>query len=200
MSNDADLEYGPTPAGAQYEHTDIDPAVGYKFGLWLAVSMMIGAGIVYGTYIVLDRMAVSRDQATQQFPLSVGKSQEPPAPRLQTQPFKDVFQLKTEQLGALHPQHVSPQPNFVKTVVRPAAVRHRHLRSPSARTRSRQLNRRPELSTRRTQTREHRAIDPGNRDVTLSVHRYRRTRRIPVPRGQINVREPDRRRDRGGAI
>lgn len=102
MSNDADLEYGPTPAGAQYEHTDIDPSVGYKFGLWLAVSMIIGAGIVYGTYVVLDRMATSRDQATQQFPLSVGKSQEPPTPRLQTQPFKDVYQLKTEQLGALH--------------------------------------------------------------------------------------------------
>lgn len=101
MSNDADLEYGPTPPGAQYEHTDIDPSIGYKFGLWLAVSMVIGAAIVYGAYSVLERMAVSRD-ATQQFPAAVGRSQEPPSPRLQTQPFKDIYQLKAEQLGALH--------------------------------------------------------------------------------------------------
>ncbi len=102
MSNDADLEYGPTPPGAQYEHTDIDPGVGYKFGLWLAVSMVIGAGIVYGTYTFLERSMNSREQATQQYPTAVGRSQEPPSPRLQTQPFKDVYQLKAEQLGALH--------------------------------------------------------------------------------------------------
>ena len=48
MSNDADLEYGPTPPGAEYEHTDIDPGIGYRFGIWLAVSMVIGAAIVYG--------------------------------------------------------------------------------------------------------------------------------------------------------
>lgn len=102
MSNDADLEYGPTPAGAQYEHTDIDPGVGYKFGLWLAVSMVIGAGIVYGTYTFLERTTTSREEAARQFPIAAGKSQEPPAPQLQTQPFKDVMQLKGEQLDALH--------------------------------------------------------------------------------------------------
>ena len=35
MSNDADNGYGPTPPGAGYEHTDIDPGVGYRFALWL---------------------------------------------------------------------------------------------------------------------------------------------------------------------
>jgi len=34
-ASDHDLEYGPTPAGAKYEHTDIDTSVGYKFALWL---------------------------------------------------------------------------------------------------------------------------------------------------------------------
>jgi hypothetical protein len=101
MSNDADLEYAATPPGAGYEHTDIDPAVGYRFGLWLAVSMVIGAGIVYGTYAVLERRGNVQDTA-RNFPLAVGQSQDPPAPRLQAQPFKDVFQLKSEQRGLLH--------------------------------------------------------------------------------------------------
>lgn len=102
MSNDADLEYGPTPPGAQYEHTDIDPAIGYKFGLWLAVSMVVGAAIVYGTYVWLERRSDAIDVATRQFPVAVGRSQEPPSPRLQTQPFKDVYVLKSEQRAVLH--------------------------------------------------------------------------------------------------
>ena len=36
-AHEHDSEYGPTPAGAQYEHTDIDPSIGYKFALWLAM-------------------------------------------------------------------------------------------------------------------------------------------------------------------
>jgi hypothetical protein len=101
MSNDADLEYGPTPPGAEYEHTDIDPGIGYRFGLWLAVSMVIGAGIVYGTYTVLERRGDAADAAARRFPLAQGVSQVPPAPRLQTQPFKDVMQLKAEQRAQL---------------------------------------------------------------------------------------------------
>ncbi len=102
MSNDADLEYGPTPPGAEYEHTDIDPGIGYRFGVWLAVSMAIGAGIVYGTYSFLERRGDAQDVAARRYPLAQGVSQAPPAPRLQTQPFKDVFQLKTEQRAQLH--------------------------------------------------------------------------------------------------
>lgn len=101
MSNDADLEYGPNPPGSQYEHTDIDPAVGYKFGLWLAVSMVIGAVIVYGTYVLLERYIASRD-ANPVYPMAVGRSQEPPTPRLQTQPFKDVYELKASERAILH--------------------------------------------------------------------------------------------------
>jgi len=102
MSNDADLEYGPTPPGAEYEHTDIDPGVGYRFALWLAVSMVVSAGIVYGVYALLTSRADSMDATTQKYPLAQGVSQEPPAPRLQAQPFKDVYQLKADQRTVLH--------------------------------------------------------------------------------------------------
>lgn len=102
MSNDADLEYGPTPPGAEYEHTDIDPSVGYKFGLWLAVSMAISAAIVYGTYAFLENRGDAADEAARRFPLAQGISQAPPAPRLQTQPFTDVYKLKSDQRSVLH--------------------------------------------------------------------------------------------------
>lgn len=102
MSNDADLEYGPNPPGSQYEHTDIDPSIGYKFGVWLAVSMLVSAVIVYGTYVWLERATNARDEASRRYPVAVGTSQEPPAPRLQTQPFKDVYLLKSEQRAVLH--------------------------------------------------------------------------------------------------
>ncbi len=101
MANDADNEYGPTPPGAGYEHTDIDPSVGYRFAVWLGVAMILSAALVYGIFVFIDRQAKAHDAAVQQFPLAQGVSQEPPSPRLQTQPFKDVWQLKTEERSAL---------------------------------------------------------------------------------------------------
>lgn len=102
MSNDADNEYGPTPPGAGYEHTDMEPAVGYQFAVWLAVAMALSAALVYGIFAFLGGRAVDQDAAARTFPLGQGRSQDPPAPRLQTQPFKDIYQLKSEQLRALH--------------------------------------------------------------------------------------------------
>jgi hypothetical protein len=64
--------------------------------------MVIGAAIVYGTYSYLERAGNARDAAATRFPLAVGRSQEPPSPRLQTQPYKDVMQLKAEQRGVLN--------------------------------------------------------------------------------------------------
>jgi hypothetical protein len=101
MSNDADQEYGPTPPGAAYEHTDIEPGVGYRFALWLAVAMALSAAFVYGIFVFLGSQAVARDNAARTFPLAQGVSQEPPSPRLQTQPFKDVYQLKSQQQDVL---------------------------------------------------------------------------------------------------
>ncbi len=101
MSNDADNEYGPTPPGAGYEHTDVEPGVGYRFALWLAVAMALSAGLVYGIFLFLGSLATANDNAVRRFPLAQGVSQDPPAPRLQTQPFKDIYELKTEQRSAL---------------------------------------------------------------------------------------------------
>ena len=100
--SDADLEYGPTPAGAAYEHTDVAPGVAYSFAIWLGVSMLVSGAIVYGTFWFLEGRAVSIDDATRTYPLAVGQSQDPPAPRLQAQPFKDVYELKSAQRGLLH--------------------------------------------------------------------------------------------------
>ena len=64
--------------------------------------MLVGAAIVYGTYSFLASRGRATDEATRQYPLAQGVSQEPPSPRLQTQPFKDVMQLKADQLAVLH--------------------------------------------------------------------------------------------------
>jgi hypothetical protein len=99
--SDADLEYGPTPANAEYEHTDIDPGIASKFAVWLAIAMVLSAGIVYGTFWLFEGRAQTFNAETQQFPLAVGQVKEPPTPRLQTQPFKDVWQLKQGQMERL---------------------------------------------------------------------------------------------------
>jgi len=89
-----DLEYGPNPPGAKYEHTDIDPSVGYKFALWLSVAMLVSFGIVYGAFLFFERQEQAANRAAQKYPLAAGQHREPPAPNLQTQPFKDVYMLR----------------------------------------------------------------------------------------------------------
>jgi hypothetical protein len=92
--HDEDLEYGPTPPGAKYEHTDIDPRIGYQFGLWLTISMLIAFGIVYGTFWLFEGRARSADATAQKYPLAAGlPHKEPPTPNLQNQPFKDIYLL-----------------------------------------------------------------------------------------------------------
>ena len=97
-----DDEYGPTPPGAGYEHTDIDTSVGYTFAMWLAVAMVLSLGIVYGAYYYFEQRHVAQEAASQQYPLAAGREQTPPAPRLQTQPFKDVYLLKQGQNDRLN--------------------------------------------------------------------------------------------------
>jgi len=97
MSTEHDLEYGPTPAGARYEHTDVDVSIGYSFASWLAVAMLLSVGLVYGVFWLFEGRQVAADVAAQQFPLAAGQEKEPPSPRLQTQPFKDVYLLKQGQ-------------------------------------------------------------------------------------------------------
>ena len=93
-ASEHDLEYGPTPPGAQHEHTDIDTSVGYKFALWLAVAMAISVVIVYGVFWFFEGQTKGADATAQKYPLAVGQAKTPPAPNLQTQPFKDVYLLR----------------------------------------------------------------------------------------------------------
>jgi hypothetical protein len=102
MANDADLEYASTPADAEYEHTDIEPSIAVKFAIWLAIAMLLSVGIVYGTFWLFEGREQAVNQAMQQYPLAVGRQVEPPAPRLQWQPFRDVYLLKQEQREHLH--------------------------------------------------------------------------------------------------
>jgi hypothetical protein len=96
-----DREYGPTPPGAKYEHTDIDPAVGYQFALWLSVAMVISFAIVYGTFRFFEDQAQDADRAAQRFPLAAGALRPGPTPALQTQPFKDLYTLRAEEARRL---------------------------------------------------------------------------------------------------
>ena len=100
--SDADLEYGPTPAGAAYEHTDVTPAVAYNFAIWLGVALILSSAIVDGAFWFFERRAVSIDDRSRLYPLAVGQAQDPPAPRLQAQPFRDVYDLKSAQRSTLN--------------------------------------------------------------------------------------------------
>src|SRR5687768_8026765 len=96
--NEHDLEYGPTPPGAKYEHTDIDVSVGYKFALWLVVSMVLSVAIVYGAFVFFEGQQQSADVLGQKYPLAAGSpAQGPPSPNLQTQPFRDIYELRAEE-------------------------------------------------------------------------------------------------------
>src|SRR5262245_27667013 len=94
MSDDLDLEYGPNPPGAKYEHSDIDPGIGYRSALWLVVAMLVAVAIVYGSFWFFEAQEVAVDRRTQQYPLAEGQAKDPPTPRLQTQPFKDIYLLR----------------------------------------------------------------------------------------------------------
>ena len=89
-----DDEYGPTPPGAKYEHTDIDVDVSRKFAMWLFVSMLASFGIVYGTFWFFEGREQAASAAAQKYPLAVSVHKEPPGPNLQKQPFKDIYTLR----------------------------------------------------------------------------------------------------------
>jgi hypothetical protein len=93
MADQFELEYGPNPPGAKYEHSDIDPGLGYRFAIWLVVAMLLSVAIVYGAFWFFESGEKAVDTAVQQYPLAVGQAKEPPSPRLQTQPFKDLYLL-----------------------------------------------------------------------------------------------------------
>jgi hypothetical protein len=114
--HDTDTEYGPTPAGAQYEHTDIDVSIGYNFAIWLLVAMALSLGIVYGVFWLFEGQNASNNVAVQQFPLAVGQEKEPPAPRLQTQPFKDIYLMRKAEAERLESYGWVDQPAGVTRI------------------------------------------------------------------------------------
>jgi hypothetical protein len=89
-----DVEYGPNPPGAKYEHSDIDTSIGYKFAVWLVVAMLMSVGLVYGVFWFYEGQQKAADASAQKYPLAQGLDPEPPAPRLQQQPFKDIYLLR----------------------------------------------------------------------------------------------------------
>lgn len=99
--NEADLEYGPTPEGAEHEHTDIEPTIAGKFAIWLSIAMLISAAIVYGSFWFFERSKLEADRETQVSPMAAGHSREPQQPRLQTQPFKDIDALRQAERDKL---------------------------------------------------------------------------------------------------
>lgn len=107
-TSDADREYGPTPPGAKHEHTDIDARVGYRFALWLGVAMVLSFAIVYGTFWFFEGRARTAAAAAQQYPLAAPpvpgseRVERPlPTPALQTQPFRDIHELRASETEKL---------------------------------------------------------------------------------------------------
>ena len=98
---DPDFEYGPTPPGAKYEHTDIDPAIGFKFAVWLTASMLVSFAIVYGTFWFFERRADRADETAQQYPLAKDFERPQPTPALQKQPFMDLYELRQGEADRL---------------------------------------------------------------------------------------------------
>jgi hypothetical protein len=102
MEDDLEIEYGPTPEGANREYTDIEPTLAWKFGIWLGVAILISGGIVYGTFWLFEGREARLDRAEQVFPLAAGQERTPPMPNLQTQPFKDIYMLRRQENERLH--------------------------------------------------------------------------------------------------
>jgi hypothetical protein len=102
MSTDQlDSEYGPTPEDATREYTDIEPSIAWKFAIWLAVAMGMSVAFVYGTFWFFEGRAMTANRAAQVFPLAAGQDRQPPAPNLQTQPFKDLYSLRQAETARL---------------------------------------------------------------------------------------------------
>jgi hypothetical protein len=99
--HESDKEYGPTPPDAQHEHTDIEPAIAWRFAGWLLVGIALSAAIVYGTFALFYSREQAVNRSAQQFPLAEGQVKEPPAPHLQTQPFKDIYQMRQHEAERL---------------------------------------------------------------------------------------------------
>ena len=89
----ADAQYGPTPSGAGYEHTDAHVWIIVKFVLWLGAAAIVihfGLGLLF-------RLFVSQriENAGPRYPLTSSEvTKLPPEPRLQRFPREDVYNFR----------------------------------------------------------------------------------------------------------
>jgi len=95
-----DPEYGLTPEGSTYEHTDAHVWIIAKFMFWLAVTAVlthVGLGFMYQMMI---EQGARRDEGQIQYPLMQEQATEhrlPPAPRLQESPANEAYAFQREQ-------------------------------------------------------------------------------------------------------
>jgi hypothetical protein len=98
----ADPEYGVTPEGSTYEHTDAHVWIIAKFIFWLAVTALlthIGLGFMYQ---MLIEQGARREEGEIQYPLAAGQEQRlPPAPRLQQSPSNEIYDFRRGQQDLL---------------------------------------------------------------------------------------------------
>ena len=94
----ADPEYGATPDGSTYEHTDAHVGSIAKFMFWLAVMAIlthIGLGFMYDLMIDQGEQRVASETA---YPLAAAQADRlPPAPRLQQSPANEGYDFRVGQ-------------------------------------------------------------------------------------------------------
>ena len=99
----ADPEYGATPPGSTYEHTDAHVWIIAKFMFWLLVTALlthVGLGFMYQTMIEQgDRV----DEGQIRYPLAAGQDERlPPLPRLQQSPGNEFYDFRRGEQDLLN--------------------------------------------------------------------------------------------------
>jgi hypothetical protein len=99
----ADPEYGTTPPGSTYEHTDAHTWLIAKFMFWLAVTAVlahVGLGFMYQ---MLIEQGERRDEGEIRYPLAASQQDRlPPAPRLQQSPQNERVDFQTQERQLLN--------------------------------------------------------------------------------------------------
>jgi hypothetical protein len=83
-----------------FERSDADPAIVTRLGVGVAVTVVIASFVVLGLFRALQRSAQS-SQAPVPLLASHERDRQPPAPRLQVQPFADLLTLHAHEQQVL---------------------------------------------------------------------------------------------------
>jgi hypothetical protein len=99
----ADPEYGATPAGSTYEHTDAHTWLIAKFMFWLLVTAVLthfGLGFMYQMMI---EQGERREAGEIRYPLAAREEMRlPPVPRLQQSPANEIFDFRRNEQQLLN--------------------------------------------------------------------------------------------------